>query len=166
MIKYLVQNHDLMQLQYYLKAWLYGLAYKLIILVQYLSVICRLYVAEKLWLPLGPVLGGRADGRVLLHGLALVRSGHRHLHRTHRLPEDGERVQCPRRAASVPRSEVRPFRRCGILSTINQPAPLPFNHSDDPSQGAEVDWHSGVRSDGTFSFPCSRPPGQLVDDGR
>lgn len=68
--------------------------------------------AERLWLPLGPVLGGCPDGGVLLHGSAVVRSCYRHLHRTHRLSEDGERVQRPWRAAAVPRSEVRASCLC------------------------------------------------------
>lgn len=77
-----------------------------------LSVIVHFSIAEGLWLPLGPVLGGCTDGCVLLHGSALVCSSHCHLHRAHRLSEDGERVQRPWRAAAVPWSQVRPFLYC------------------------------------------------------
>ena len=61
-----------------------------------------------MWLPSGSVLGGRPDGRLLVHGPSLVRRRHRHLHRPHRLAEDGERVERSRRAASVPRGQVGP----------------------------------------------------------
>ena len=62
--------------------------------------------AEKLWLPLGPFLGGYPNGCVLLHGSALVRGSYGHLHRTHWLFEDGEWEQCHWGAATVPRSQV------------------------------------------------------------
>ncbi len=67
-----------------------------------------LRLTERLWLPPGSLLGGRPDGRLLLHGPALVRRCHRHLYCSHRLPEDGERVERSRRAASVPRGQVGP----------------------------------------------------------
>lgn len=68
--------------------------------------------AERLRLPLGPVLGGCPDGCVLLYGSALVRGSYGHLHRTHRLSEDGEREQCPWGAAAVPWSQVGLPRLC------------------------------------------------------
>lgn len=86
--------------------------------VPYLSNICHYNIAEKLWLPLGSVLGGSTDGCVLLHGLALVRGSYRHLHCTHRLLEDGERVQRSWGTAAVPRSEVMPFWLCGQWRTL------------------------------------------------
>lgn len=63
-------------------------------------------LAERLWLSPGSVLGGHPNGHLLLHGSAMVRRRHRHLHCPHRLAEDGERVERSRRAASVPRGQV------------------------------------------------------------
>lgn len=70
--------------------------------------VCGFPLAERMWLPSGSVLGGRPDGRLLVHGPSLVRRRHRHLHRPHRFAEDGERVERSRRAASVPRGQVGP----------------------------------------------------------
>ncbi|CAG05390.1 unnamed protein product [Tetraodon nigroviridis] len=81
---------------------------------------------ERLRLPLGPVLGGCPDGCVLLYGSALVRGSYGHLHRTHRLSEDGEREQRPWGAAAVPWS-----------------------------QGTEADGDPGVCPDWTVSLPRS-----------
>jgi len=67
-------------------------------------------VAESSGLPPGPVLGGHPDGRLLLHGAALVRGGHRHLHRPHRQLEDGDGDQRPGGAAPVPGRQVRKAR--------------------------------------------------------
>lgn len=86
--------------------------------VPYLSNICHFNIAEKLWLPLGSVLGGGANGCVLLHGLALVCGSYRHLHCTHRLLKDGARVQRSRGTAAVPRSEVTPFWLCRQWRTL------------------------------------------------
>lgn len=63
--------------------------------------------AERRRLPPGPVLGGRSHGGVLLHGSAVVRGCHGHLHRSHRQSEDGNRNLGSGRAAKVPGCEVR-----------------------------------------------------------
>lgn len=63
-------------------------------------------LVERLWLSPGSVLGGGPDGRLLLHGPALVCCRHSHFHRPHRLLEDGERVERSGGAASVPRGQV------------------------------------------------------------
>ncbi|XP_037122609.1 electrogenic sodium bicarbonate cotransporter 1 isoform X5 [Syngnathus acus] len=83
---------------------------------------------ERLRVPPGPVLGGHPDGRVLLHGAAVVRGRHSHLHRAHRLAQDGERVQRPRGAAPVP-----------------------------GGPRAEADRNSGLCPHGTFCVPRPRP---------
>lgn len=62
--------------------------------------------AERLRLSPGSLLGGGPDGRLLIHGPALVCRRHGHFHRPHRLLEDGERVQRSGRAASVPGGQV------------------------------------------------------------
>lgn len=69
-------------------------------------------VAESSGLPPGPVLGGHPHGRLLLHGAALVRGSHRHLHRPHRQLEDGDRDQRPGGAAPVPGCQVRKAWPC------------------------------------------------------
>lgn len=46
--------------------------------------------SERRGLSPGSVPGGRADDHLLLHGPAVVRGGHRHLHRPHRLAENGD----------------------------------------------------------------------------
>lgn len=70
-----------------------------------------LSVAERSRLPPGPVLGGGPHGGLLLHGPALVRGRHRHLHRTHRQSEDGNGDVGSRGAAQVLGREVRPQPR-------------------------------------------------------
>ena len=67
-----------------------------------------LVLAERGWLSPGPVLGSRPDDRVLLHGTAVVRGGHRDLHRPHRQSEDGDGDVGARGAAQVPGCEVGP----------------------------------------------------------
>lgn len=57
--------------------------------------------------PFGPLLGGCPDGHLLFRGPAVVRSGYGHLHRSHRLAQNGERVQRPRRTAAVPGRQVQ-----------------------------------------------------------
>lgn len=63
-------------------------------------------LAERGRLSLGPFLGGHPHGDLLFHGSALVRGRYRHLHRAHRLAEDGDPDFSPWRAAQVPWSEV------------------------------------------------------------
>lgn len=58
--------------------------------------------AERLWLPPGPICGGRDAGRVLGDGAAVVRGGHRALHLPREQPEAGVRVLGPRGAAQIP----------------------------------------------------------------
>ena len=64
-------------------------------------------VPERVGLSPGPVPGGHPDGGLLLHGSAVVRGRHRHLHRSHRQPEDGDGDVGSWRAAQVPGCEVR-----------------------------------------------------------
>ncbi len=55
----------------------------------------------------GPVLGLHSLDRVFVHGSAVVRGGDRHLHRTHRLHQDGNWDLSTRGTAQVPWSPVR-----------------------------------------------------------
>lgn len=63
-------------------------------------------LSERGRLSLGPVLGGHPDDYLLVHGPALVRGCHRHLHRPHRLSENGDADVGPRGTAEIPRSEA------------------------------------------------------------
>lgn len=69
--------------------------------------LCLFSVLERGRLPSGSVLGGRSAYCVLLHGSAVVRGRHSHLHRSHRLSEDGDGNIGSWRAAQVPGCEVR-----------------------------------------------------------
>jgi len=63
---------------------------------------CYLLLAEGLWLPPGPADSGRDAGRVLHHGPAVVRGGHRALHLPRQQPEAGVGELSARRAAALP----------------------------------------------------------------
>lgn len=54
--------------------------------------------------PPGFVLGVCSHDLVLVHGIALVRGGHRHLHCPHRLAQDGNRDVSARGTAQIPGS--------------------------------------------------------------
>lgn len=64
-------------------------------------------LSERSRLSLGSVLGGRPDDYLLFHGPAVVRGCHRHLHRPHWLPENGDSDVGPRGGAQIPGSQVR-----------------------------------------------------------
>lgn len=65
-----------------------------------------LSLSERGRLSPGPFLGGHPHYHLLFHGSALVRGRDRHLHRPHRLAEDGDPDFGPRRAAQIPWREV------------------------------------------------------------
>lgn len=67
---------------------------------------CLWSVPERGRLPSGSVLGGHSAGGLLFHGPAVVRGCHCHLHRSHRLSENGDRDIGPWGAAQIPRCEV------------------------------------------------------------
>ena len=61
---------------------------------------------ERCRLSPGLVLGGCSYDYLLLHGVAVVRGSHGHLHRPYRLTQDGDGDLCPRRGTQIPGRQV------------------------------------------------------------
>lgn len=61
---------------------------------------------ERCRLSPGPLLGGHPHDDLLFHGPPVVRGRHRHLHRPHRLAENGDADVGAGRAAQIPRRQA------------------------------------------------------------
>lgn len=113
----------------------------------WLLTLCLLSEPERGRLPSGSILGGRPDDYLLLHGSAVVRGRHRHLHRSHRQSEDGDRNIGPWRAAEVPGCEVRLLKSANHkLSTLLQDSVVNF------SPGSTWNAMSDNHNDGRYDF--------------
>lgn len=64
-------------------------------------------LSERCRLSPGPLLGCHSDDRLLLHGSAVVCGSYCHLHRSHRLPENGDPDVSSWGAAQVPGGQVK-----------------------------------------------------------